>query len=97
MILSAAEYWAIRRSRIFLVLATPIWCDDAQAQARTQAQTAYAQQCGTPVRVLVSPGVRLPETAFQGLADVQIVRSQGSEADGAQIEAWLEEVAPCSR
>ena len=87
MTLSAAERRAIRTSRLFLVLADATWFHDAH----TQAEAAHAQQCGVPCRVLVAPGVRLPETAFQGITDLRIVRSQGPAADVAQIQAWLEE------
>lgn len=87
--LTARARHAIRHSRLFVCLVDAAWVVDAHCQV----QAAYAQQCGTPVRVLLAPGVRLPETAFQGITDLQVVRSQGTEADKAQIEAWLEEVA----
>ena len=91
--LTVRERYAIRHSRLFVCFVDAAWVVDA----RCQAQAAYAQHCGTPVRVLLAPGVRLPETAFLGLTDLRIVQSQGTEADHAQILAWLEEVPACSR
>ena len=81
MRLSVQTRAAIKRARLFLVVVSEHWFRDAHAQA----QAAYAQQCGKPFRVLVVPGTRLPETAFQGVRDLRIVQSQGTEADVVQI------------
>lgn len=85
--ISARARHAIRHSQLFVCVVGA----DSMVDAQTEARAAYAQQCGRPVRVLLAQGARLPETAFQGIADVQVARTQGGEGDLAQIRAWLEE------
>src|SRR5262245_59877792 len=88
MSLTAQDKAAVRTSDLFVVLLTRHWLRDAHAQAQAQ----YAAQLGKPFRVLVWPGVRLPENAFQGVEDLELVHLEttGAEALRAPVKAWLE-------
>jgi hypothetical protein len=85
--LSQAERDGIARSRLFLCFVTPQWLTDPHAQA----MAAYAQRLDKPFRVLVWPGVRLPEDAFRGVTNLAIALRTTQAGDMAQIERWLEE------
>jgi hypothetical protein len=76
---------AIAASRFFVALVSPAWLADPHCQARLQA----AARLGKPIRLLVLPGVRLPEDVFCDIADLEVAQSQGPEADSAQILRWL--------
>lgn len=79
---------ALRQSHLFLVLLTPDWFRDVECQRLYQE----ARTLGLPVRVLVAPGVRVPEDAFQGLRDLQLAVSQSAEQDVAQVRTWIAEI-----
>jgi hypothetical protein len=87
--LSARERMGIRTSRVFVCFADPTFWTDPRAQA----QVAYARQLGKPFRVLLLSGTRVPEDAFAGVEDIQMVRSRGVKADAAQLQVWRAEVA----
>jgi len=87
--LSVRHRRAIRDSACFLCLASQHFWTDPLAQA----QVAYAHQLGKPFRVLLLRGTRVPEDAFQGVTDLQIVPSRGAEADVRQVKMWMAELA----
>jgi hypothetical protein len=90
MRLSARARRARRRARLFVFVLTPDWGEDPHVHA----MVAYACQLGKPFRVLVRPGVRMPEDLFVDIADLQIAASRGVEQDTAQVQAWFAELAP---
>jgi hypothetical protein len=85
MTLSTDTQRKIRSSRICVCLVTTAWLTDERAQATY----ASARDQGLPIRVIVAPGVHLPEDAFLGVADLEIVHSRGAVADAEQIRAWV--------
>jgi hypothetical protein len=89
-VLPAKTRHAIDQSRLFVILVSPTWFGNPHSQAAL----AYATARGKPVRVLLPPGLRLPEDLFLGTADCQIARSTGAEGDRQQVLTWLEEIAP---
>lgn len=76
----------IAHSRLYVCLVTPAWLRDPQCSA----ELAYAVHLGKPIRLLVEPGVRLPETFLTSVTDLQVARLEGAETAAAQIQAWLE-------
>jgi len=77
----------LRRSRLFAPLVTPHWLTDP----RCQAQAAYARALGKPFRVLVLGDLRLPEDAFAGISDLQVVRVTTPEEASAHLAHWIRE------
>jgi hypothetical protein len=89
MSLSRRSRQTIRHSSIFVC----VWSAHSPGDSQQSAAIAYATAIGKPVRVLVAEGARLPEDAFLGIADLEIVHAT-TPADGvAQVLAWLEAVA----
>jgi hypothetical protein len=86
MPLSPDERRALAESHLFVCLVSPAWLTDAHAQA----QAGYAQGLGLPFRVLLWPGVRLPEDAFAGVPDLEIAPHTTVEGDGAQVRRWID-------
>jgi hypothetical protein len=85
MILSPVTQRKIRASRICVCLVTTAWFTDEEAQATY----AYARDQGLPIRAIVEPGLHLPEDAFLGVTDLEIVQSRGPAANAEQIRAWV--------
>jgi hypothetical protein len=85
MILSPVTPHKRRRNRICVCAVTAAWFTDEHAQETY----AYARDQGLPIRVIVAPGVRLPEEAFLGVTDLEIVQSRGPAANAEQIRAWV--------
>lgn len=87
MTLSPAEQAAIADANLFLCFVTPAWLSDAHAQA----QATYAAQCGLPFRVVLWPGVRLPEDAFAGVQEMEVVRTTDLGQVADEVKRWLGE------
>jgi len=88
MRLSWRERVDIRDSAVFLVLCTRHWLTDPRAQAQAQ----YARQAQKPFLVALFPDVRLPEDAFVGVQDLEIVRMESADPEvvGKQVLAALQ-------
>lgn len=84
--LSLRERQAIAQSEVFVCLVTRAWLRDPH----TQAQAAYAQQLGKPMRLLRWPGVHLPEDLLARVQDLQTAPHTTEAGDAAQIQRWLE-------
>jgi hypothetical protein len=77
---------AIAQSRLFVCFITPAYLRDPRASA----ELVYAVQLGKPIRLLVSPGLRLPEAFLAGVPDLQAAVVATPDEAQAQIRAWLE-------
>jgi hypothetical protein len=69
-----------------------MWSPAPRHDATQRAKLAYAMALGKPIRILVRPGVQLPEDLCPGYGDVQVARVASDAAAGRQLAAWLEEV-----
>jgi hypothetical protein len=91
MTLQAAERadWqeGYRRSRLIVL----VW-DAAQPGPAFDARLAYAQQLGTPIRLLCLDDTPVPAALGAGVADWATARVDSPEAGGRQIQRWLAEL-----
>ena len=85
--LTAHQRACIEQSALFVAIVTPNWLTDPVCQA----QAAYATALGKPIRLLLWPGVHLPDEAFLGVTDLQIARHGNDDTDSETIRHWIDE------